>query len=179
MLFTQAPLLGVTLIEPELFADHRGSFFRTFCVREFEREGLPVHFVQNSISTNRLQGTIRGMHFQKPPSKEGKLVRCIKGRILDVAVDLRQDSPSYCQWVAYELDSATGKSVYLPPGIAHGFQTLEDNADVLYQMTEFYRPEMDSGVRWNDSQFGVQWPLEATVISDKDQNFEDYKRQNQ
>ena len=176
MLFVPASISGVFLIEPEFFEDQRGAFFRTFCAHEFGREGLPKGFVQNSISTNGVKGTVRGMHFQKSPGIEGKLVRCIKGRIMDVAIDLRNDSPSYCQWVAYELDTISGKSVYLPPGVAHGFQTLEDNSDVLYQMTEFYRSELDAGVRWNDPSFDIQWPIETDVISERDRNFKDYER---
>ena len=175
MRFTSTSLLDVILVDLESFEDERGTFYRTFCAREFEAQGLPAAFVQSSISTNKSKGTVRGMHFQKSPCKEGKLVRCIKGRVMDVAIDLRGTSPSYCQWIACELDAVSGKSIYLPPGVAHGFQALEDESNILYQMTDFYNSDLDAGVRWNDPLFDIKWPLKVAVISERDESYNNYQ----
>lgn len=168
MLFEALALGGASLIRLERKADPRGFFARTFCEREFQEHGLPAHFVQSSLSYNEHRGTVRGLHFQWPPSREGKLVRCIRGALVDVLVDLRPQSASYLQHCALELSADNGDAVYIPPGIAHGFQTLVARTEVLYQMTDFFAPELSTGVRWNDPAFGIRWPLTEIVISERD-----------
>lgn len=161
-------LKGVFIIEPERLEDGRGFFARTFCEREFAVHGLNVRFVQCNISFNKKKGTLRGMHYQVAPHKEAKLVRCTMGAIYDVTIDLRPDSPTFKQWVAVELTAENRRMLYIPEGLAHGFQTLEDNTEVFYQMSEFYHPESARGVHWDDPAFGIQWLLPVTVIAEKD-----------
>jgi len=170
----EAGLMGLFLVEIERRPDERGYFARTFCEREFSAAGLPVRFVQCSVSVNIRKGTVRGLHFQRAPSPEGKLVTCARGRIFDVAVDIRPGSPTYCHWAGFELNEEDKTLLYIPPGVAHGFQTLEDEAVVFYQMTEFYRPDLSDGVRWDDPGFAIRWPLAATVISEKDRSLPDF-----
>ena len=159
-------------------ADDRGFFARTFCASEFAAAGLPANMVQASISFNARRGTVRGMHFQWPPSREGKLVRCLRGAIFDVLLDLRPESPSYLRHEPVELDESNRDAVYIPPGIAHGFQTLADSTEVLYQMSDFFAPELAAGVRWNDPVFGIKWPMAAPiVISARDANYPDFARE--
>lgn len=171
MKFIETKLKGAYIIEPERLEDERGFFARTFCQKEFEANGLNTRLVQCSISYNKRKGTLRGMHYQTAPMAEAKLVRCTRGAIYDVIVDLRPDSPTYCQWFAEELNAENSKMVYIPEGFAHGFQTLKDDTEVFYQMSEFYSPEHAQGVRWDDPAFGIGWHLNKKIISEKDKNY--------
>lgn len=171
MKFTETELEGAYLIEPERLEDERGFFARTFCKDEFERYGLNSDIVQCNISFNHKKSTLRGMHYQIKPYEEAKMVRCTRGSIYDVIIDLRSDSSTYCQWVAMKLTADNYKMLYIPEGFAHGFMTLEDNTEVLYQMSKSYHPEYARGVRWNDAVFGIEWPETPTLISKKDKNY--------
>lgn len=171
MKFIETRLKGAFIIEPERLEDERGFFARTFCQKEFEAHGLNPRMVQCNISSNKHKGTLRGMHYQAAPTAEAKLVRCTRGAIYDVIIDLRPGSPTYCQWLAEELNAENSKMIYIPEGFSHGFQTLEDDTEVFYQMSEFYSPEHTRGVRWDDPVFGVEWPLNAKIISEKDKNY--------
>ena len=174
MIFTETKLKGVFVIEPERLEDERGFFARTWCQREFEAHGLNQRLVQCSISFNKRKGTLRGMHYQVAPYEEARLVRCTMGAIYDVALDLRPASSTFKQWVAVELTSENRRMLYIPEGLAHGFQTLEDNTEVFYQMSEFYHPECAKGVRWDDLAFRIVWPSDVIVISDKDREYSDF-----
>ena len=174
MLFTKTKLDGAWLIEPEPISDSRGWFARTFCEREFGEHGLETRFVQHSTSQNVSRGTLRGMHFQTEPHAEIKLVRCLKGAIYDVIIDLNPGSPTYCQWQGFELSAANMRQLYIPKGFAHGFQTLEDASEIGYLISEFYAPEASKGVRWDDPTFAIQWPLPVSVMSDKDKAWPDF-----
>jgi dTDP-4-dehydrorhamnose 3,5-epimerase len=176
MQFEPLPVAGAVLVKIEAHRDERGFFARTFCSREFSANGLPAAVAQASISFNECRGTVRGMHFQWPHSREDKLVRCIRGSLLDVLLDLRPQSSSYLQHCSVQLDDELRNAVFIPYGVAHGFQTLEDSTEVLYQMTDFFAPDLGSGVRWNDSAFGIRWPLPAAVISDRDASYSDFSR---
>jgi dTDP-4-dehydrorhamnose 3,5-epimerase len=168
-------LLGAVVVEIEPREDSRGVFARTWCEREFAAHGLPAHFVQASISVNRHRGTVRGMHLQLPPSREGKLVRCTRGGILDVIIDLRPDSPTFMQHYGIELSASAHSALYVPPLMAHGFQTLADDSEVLYQMTDFYDAGLGFGVRWNDPVFGIHWPqMQDVVILARDADYPDF-----
>jgi dTDP-4-dehydrorhamnose 3,5-epimerase len=157
--------------------DFRGFFARTFCAAEFACAGLPTEAVQSSISYNRRSGTLRGMHFQWPPSREGKLVRCVKGAVFDALLDLRPESPTYLRHVSVHLDEENRDAVFIPHGVAHGFLTLADATEVLYQMTDVYAPELAAGVRWDDPSFGIAWPAcDALVISERDARYPDFDR---
>jgi dTDP-4-dehydrorhamnose 3,5-epimerase len=168
MLFCETKLPGVFVVEPERLEDERGFFARTWCQREFETHGLNPRLVQCSVSFNRIKGTLRGMHYQAAPHAEAKLVRCTLGAIYDVILDLRPASPTLRQWIAEQLTVENRRALYIPEGCAHGFQTLADNTEVLYQMSEFYYPESARVVRWNDPAFQIAWPLPPTAISGKD-----------
>ena len=168
MQFMETSLRGAWIVETEPVRDSRGSFARTFCEREFAEHGLETRFVQHSSSKNIQAGTLRGLHFQAGPHAEVKVVSCVRGAILDVIVDLRPDSAQFCQWQAVELTESNGRRLYIPRGFAHGFQTLCDDCEVHYLISEFYTPEASSGVRYNDSAFGIDWPLPVKVISEKD-----------
>jgi dTDP-4-dehydrorhamnose 3,5-epimerase len=168
MIFESLPLEGVWLIRPEKAMDERGFFARMICVKEFAAHGLNGAFVQASLSHNVRCGTVRGMHFQWPPSAEAKLVRCIRGSICDVLIDLRPASPTFLQHLAVTLDDAADDAIYVPPGFAHGFQTLADNALVQYHMTDEFRPDLAAGFCWSDPAFGIQLPLPVSVISARD-----------
>ena len=171
MKFIETRLKGAFIIEPERLEDERGFFARTFCQKEFEAHGLNSKIVQCNISYNKRKGTLRGMHYQAAPMAEAKLVSCTRGAIYDVIIDLRPESPTYCQWIADELNTENRKMIYIPEGFAHGFQTLEDDTEVFYHMSEFYSPEHARGVRWDDSAFGIEWPLDMKMISEKDKNY--------
>jgi dTDP-4-dehydrorhamnose 3,5-epimerase len=175
MKFTETKLPGAFVIEPEIMADERGFFARSFCQQEFIGHQLKSQVAQCNISYNKKKGTLRGMHYQLAPHQEAKLVSCIKGAIYDVIVDLRLHSPTYCQWVSIELRSDTYQMLYIPVSFAHGFQALEDDAVVFYQMFEFYHPESSCGVRWNDPAFGIKWPVVNPIISDRDRSYPDFK----
>ena len=174
MRFEPAPLAGVFVVQLERREDDRGFFARTFCESEFLEHGLVTRFVQCNISSNTSRGTLRGMHLQRDPKPEVKLVRCTKGSVYDVVVDLRPSSPTHRKWFAVELSAANGKALYIPGGIAHGFQTLEDATELYYHMGEFYYPELADGVRWNDPAFGIIWPVENPILSPKDRDYKDY-----
>ncbi len=170
MRFTLTDVAGAYLIELEKRGDERGFFARAWCKREFEEHGLCARLCQANVSFNRYQGTLRGLHFQRAPHAENKLVRCTRGAIFDVALDLRPESPSFRKWVGFELSAENGRMLYVPEGCAHGYQTLRDNCEVFYQVTEFYAPEDEGGVAYDDPAFGIRWPLPVTVISDRDKN---------
>jgi dTDP-4-dehydrorhamnose 3,5-epimerase len=177
MRFEALPLDQAFLVRIEPHPDPRGFFARTFCVQEFGAAGLPTALVQASISFNARRGTVRGMHFQWPPSREAKLVRCVRGALFDVLLDLRPRSPSYLRHVAVELTDANRDAVFIPHGVAHGFQTLADATEVLYQMTDVYAPALATGVRWNDPAFRIRWPLaDGSVISERDAGYPDFDR---
>lgn len=176
MIFKETKLKGAYVIELEPLKDERGYFARGFCQKEFEEHGINVRIVQCNISFNEKKGTLRGMHYQAVPHEEAKIVSCINGAIYDVIIDLRRDSATYCQWIAVELSSDNFKMLYVPVGFAHGFQSLEDNTVVFYQMSEFYHPECASGVKWDDPAFGVKWPINIYIISAKDRQFPDFIR---
>lgn len=168
VLFIETKLKGVYIIEPERIEDERGFFARTWCQREFEAHGLNPKLVQCSISFNRHKGTLRGMHYQAAPHAEAKLVRCTMGAMYDVALDLRPQSSSFTQWVPAELTAENRRMLYIPAGLAHGFQTLADDTEVFYQMSVFYDPLSARGVLWNDPAFGIEWPLPPSEISQRD-----------
>jgi dTDP-4-dehydrorhamnose 3,5-epimerase len=172
MIFTETKIKGVYCIEPLILTDKRGFFARTFCKEEFLDHGLETDVVQCNISYNKKKGTLRGMHFQVPPFEEAKIVSVTQGAIYDVVLDLRKDSPTYCQWFADDLSDKNFKFMYIPKGCAHGFQTLEDNTRVYYQMTEFFHPESARGVRWDDPVFKIDWPINTLIISKKDQSYQ-------
>ena len=178
MKFESLALKGSMLVTPQPLVDSRGFFARTFCVQEFAQAGLAVNIVQASVSFSARHGTVRGLHFQWPPSREDKLVRCLKGRVFDVLLDLRPDSPSYLRHVTVDLDEEKRDAVFIPHGVAHGFQTLTDSAEVLYEMTDMFAPDLAAGVRWDDPMFGIRWPLRSGVIlSERDANCPNFDRQ--
>ena len=168
MIFTETPLKGAYIIELEPHTDERGFFARTFCRHEFEKHGLNAEIAQCNISFSPTAGTLRGMHFQKPPVSEAKLVRCIRGKIHDIIVDLRPDSGSYKRHFSVELTSKNRRALFVPKSFAHGFQTLANDTEVEYQMSEFYDPRSGSGFRYDDPAFAIDWPLTVTVISHRD-----------
>lgn len=172
MIFTETALKGAYIIEPQKIEDERGFFARSWCQREFEAQGLASHLVQCNISFNHKRGTLRGLHYQAAPFAETKLVRCTQGAICDVIVDLRPNSPTFLQWIRVELSAGNRKMLYVPEGFAHGFQTLDDNTEVFYQMSEFYAPAYGRGIRWNDPLLKIAWPEAVTTISKKDQAYE-------
>jgi dTDP-4-dehydrorhamnose 3,5-epimerase len=174
MRFIETSLPGIMLVEGEPSPDARGSFVRLHCEREFGERGLAARMVQTSLSRTTRRGTVRGLHFQWPPAAEAKLVRCLRGRIFDVVVDLRPDSPGFGRHFCAELSADEPIAVYIPPGFAHGFQTLMDDCDVLYQMSDFYVAELGSGVRWNDPAFGIAWPLPCAAIHERDAAYTDF-----
>lgn len=176
MILHETKLRGAFEIHLDLKPDERGFFARSWCQKEFEAQGLNPRVVQCNVSFNAHKGTLRGMHYQESPHAEAKVVRCTAGAIYDVVVDLRQDSPTYKEWVAVVLTAERRNMVYVPEGCAHGFLTLEDEAEVFYQMSEFYRPESARGVRWNDPAFQIIWPAEVAVISERDQTYPNFER---
>lgn len=175
MIFQTTKLAGVFEISPELRPDERGFFMRTWCQQEFEQHGLNGKLVQCSVSFNTLRGTLRGMHYQEAPFAEAKLVRCTAGAIYDVALDLRPESPTYKQWYGTVLSARNRHALYVPERCAHGFLTIEDESEVLYQMSEFYHPEAAKGVRWDDPAFGIVWPGAVKVISERDRDVPDFE----
>jgi len=175
MIFRPLSLSGAFVIEPERHEDSRGHFARTFCVEEFHKQGLDTRVVQCSVSFNRKKGTLRGMHYQAAPFEETKLVRCNRGAIYDVIIDLRRDSPTFKQHFAIALDELDGIMLYIPPGFAHGFQTLKDETEVHYQMSNPFSPEHARGVRWNDPAFGIIWPEDERIIIERDQKYANFE----
>jgi dTDP-4-dehydrorhamnose 3,5-epimerase len=174
MIFKETKLKGAFVIEPERLCDSRGFFSRTFCEREFIQHGLNPRVVQCNVSFNRKKGTLRGIHHQIAPHQEDKLIRCTNGSIYDVIIDLRSESSTFKEWFSVELNSENKKMIYVPMGFSHGFMTLKDNTEVFYQMSEFYYPEYNRGIRWNDPTFKIVWPEKISFISEKDMNFPDF-----
>lgn len=175
MKFIPASLKGVYLIKGEMLPDQRGFFARVFCRRELERIGLNPDVVQCNVSFNHKRGTLRGLHYQMRPYGEVKIIRCTSGAIFDVLVDLRPDSPSYCKWFGTTLSQENRCMVYAPKGMAHGYITLRDNTEVFYQVSEFYNPEHEAGIRWDDPLFNISWPEKVRVISARDMGHPDYQ----
>ncbi|OYX03652.1 MAG: dTDP-4-dehydrorhamnose 3,5-epimerase [Caulobacter vibrioides] len=163
-------MTSVVLIKAPRFGDARGWFSETYSERRAQSAGIDVRFVQDNQSFSATAGTVRGLHFQRPPHAQGKLVRCVRGSIMDYAVDIRRGSPTYGKWVGAKLTAEGGEQLYVPVGFAHGFVTLEANVEVAYKVTDFYAPDCDGGIVWNDSTIGIDWPLppEGAVLSDKD-----------
>jgi len=174
MMFKELALGGAFRIEPERIEDQRGFFARAWCQREFAAHGLNTAVAQCSLSFNKQRGTLRGMHYQEAPCREGKLVRCTRGAVYDVIIDLRPGSPTLGHYVAEMLTADNHGILYVPEGFAHGFMTLEDDTEVAYQISEFYSAEHARGVRWNDPAFGIAWPLPVSVISERDCSFPDF-----
>ena len=171
MIFYKTFIEGAYVIDLELIKDDRGFFARTFCAQEFEERGLKPAVVQCNMSSNYKQGTLRGLHFQIAPATETKLLRCTHGAIYDVIVDLRKDSPTYLSHVSVELSAKNRRALYVPEMFAHGYQTLTDNAEVTYQMSEFYTPGYERGLRYSDPKLAIDWPLPVSIISHKDANW--------
>ena len=171
MKFHKTRVSGAFVIEPEPHVDARGSFARMWCREEFQSMGLNAAFVQGNRSLNHKRGTLRGLHYQKPPHQEVKLVSCVRGAIYDVIVDLRPQSTSYREWLGIELSSESGRSLYVPAGCAHGFQTLIDDSEVIYLVTAEYEPSAEGGLRYSDPRIAIAWPLPVTVISEKDRSW--------
>lgn len=175
MIFTETKLKGAFIIEIEKRGDERGFFARAWCQREFEAHGLNMRWIQANLAFSRRRGTLRGLHYQIAPYGEAKLMSCIRGAIYDVIVDLRPQSPTCKQWLGVELTADSHKMLYVPAGFAHGYQTLVDNTETFYPVSQFYAPEFEGGVRWNDPAFGIEWPeVDERIISGKDKNWPDY-----
>jgi len=175
MIFKEARLKGAFVIEPERIEDYRGFFARAWCKKEFETHGLNPRLVQCNLSFNKNPSTLRGMHYQTAPHEEAKLVRCTKGAVYDVIIDLRSKSPTYLQWIGVELTADNHKMLFVPENFAHGYQTLMDATEVFYQVSEFYSPGSERGVRCDDPVFSIKWPeANHRIISDKDKNWPDY-----
>jgi dTDP-4-dehydrorhamnose 3,5-epimerase len=174
LIFTETKLPGAFVIELDKHADQRGFFARTFCQEEFQAHGLNPGVVQCNVSFNKRKGTLRGMHFQAAPFAEAKLVRCTSGSIYDVIIDLRPSSPAFKQYFAVELSAENRKMLYIPEEFAHGFQTLENDTEVFYQMSQYFSPEHVRGARWNDPAFGITWPEDERIIVERDRNYPDF-----
>ncbi|MBF0249703.1 MAG: dTDP-4-dehydrorhamnose 3,5-epimerase [Alphaproteobacteria bacterium] len=176
MLIEKTPLPGVLVTSLQKIEDERGFFARTYCEREFAEAGVDIHILQTNVSGNRLKGTLRGMHYQDQPHPDRKLVTCGRGAIFDVAVDLRPDSPAYCQWFGVELTADNRKGLFIPPGCAHGFLTLADDTDVIYLMGETYHADLARGVRWDDPAFGIVWPEQPRIMNGRDASYPDWRK---
>ena len=168
MKITETKLNGVVIIEPDVFGDNRGFFMESWNKKKMEEGGLYYDFVQDNHSKSTVKGTLRGIHFQKGDKAQAKLVRCVKGAVLDVAVDLRKNSPTFKQWVGVELSEENKKQLLIPHGFGHGFVTLTDDVEFLYKADNYYAPEADAGIRWNDPDIGVEWGVENPILSEKD-----------
>lgn len=168
MKITKTKLEGVVIIEPDVFGDNRGFFMESWNKKKMEEAGLFYDFVQDNHSKSTVKGTLRGIHFQKGDKAQAKLVRCVKGAVLDVAVDLRKNSPTFKQWVGVELSAENKKQLLIPRGFGHGFVTLTDDVEFLYKADNYYAPEADAGIRWNDPEIGVEWGIENPILSEKD-----------
>lgn len=171
MIFEELHLKGAFVISLNLLSDARGGFARTYCKKAFEQIGHTKEFVQMNHSFNTHKGTLRGMHFQKAPHQEIKLIRCIRGAVIDVIIDLRMDSPSFLKHVKVELSAENKKMIYVPENFAHGFQTLDDDSELIYHHTEFYTPSADAGICYNDPVLNIDWPLPPVMVSDKDKSY--------
>jgi dTDP-4-dehydrorhamnose 3,5-epimerase len=175
MIFTKTKINGVFVLDPERIEDERGFFARAWSASEFAVHGIDPRLVQCNLSFNKRKGTLRGMHYQRSPHEETKIVRCTMGALYDVALDLRPDSPTFKQWAGATLTAENRQVLVIPPGCAHGFLTLADNTEIYYQMSVAYAPTHAAGVRWNDPAFGIQWPGAVTVIADRDRDYPDFK----
>ncbi len=173
MIFKELEINGAWLIKPEKISDSRGFFARTWCQMEFAAKGLNTTFVQCNISFNKRKATLRGLHYQSAPHQEVKLVRCTRGAAYDVILDLRKDSATFRRWIATELSAENRHMLYIPAGVAHGFQTLKANTEIFYQMSEFYQPEFACGVRWDDRAVNITWPMSKPIMSPKDRSYQD------
>ena len=178
MKFQETPLPGAYVIDLEKRGDDRGFFARAFCRNEFAAHGLSTEFVQVNNSASADTGTLRGMHYQLPPRAETKIVRCIRGSLWDCIIDVRQGSPTFGKWFGIELSASNRRMLYVPKGFAHGFVTLEPDTEAFYFVDEFYGPEEERGVRWDDPTFGIEWPMDPVVISDKDKNHANFSAEN-
>jgi len=174
MIFHKTKLPGACIIEPQQFGDERGFFSRNWSQREFDEQGMTARFVETNTSLSVKTGTLRGMHYQKAPYAQAKLVRCTAGSIYDVIIDLRADSPSFKQWEAVELSADNHLLLYIPEGFAHGFQTLSENSEVFYQVSAYYEPDSARGVRWNDPAFNIDWPEANRIIIARDNEYPDF-----
>lgn len=175
MKFTETNLPGVFIIEPQKIEDARGYFARAWCANEFVKMGIPFQPVQVNLGYSKKRGTLRGLHYQIAPGEEAKLIRCIRGAIFDVVIDLRPDSDTYKHWLGVELSANNQKMLFMPEGFAHGYQTLQDETEVFYQVSQFYAPEFERGIRWDDLGFKIQWPVTKEVIlSEKDRSWPDF-----
>ena len=174
MIFTETRIKGAFIIEPQKHQDERGFFARVWCQKEFSNNGLCDYVAQVNASYNKSKGTLRGMHYQQVPYGEIKLVRCTAGAIYDVIIDLRPESATYRQWLGVELTSSNQKMLYIPENFAHGYQTLEDDSEITYQVSEFYTPHAEAGIRYDDPMFSIRWPIGITAISEKDLNWPDF-----
>jgi dTDP-4-dehydrorhamnose 3,5-epimerase len=175
VIFHETDLKGAYVIEIEKLKDHRGFFARAWCQKEFEKHNLVSQAKQANVSYNKKKGTLRGMHYQLAPYEETKIVRCTRGAIYDVIIDLRPASSTYTQWIGVELSAESYEMLYVPENFGHGFQTLKDDTEVIYQVSQFYTPGSERGIRWDDPAFGIDWPLAVQVISDKDNSWPDYR----
>jgi dTDP-4-dehydrorhamnose 3,5-epimerase len=175
VIFSETALPGVLVVEPERMEDARGFFARTWCAREFEGRGLDSRLAQCSVSFNKRKGTLRGLHYQIPPGAETKLVRCTRGSLFDVVVDLRPGSPAFTRHVAVVLSAENHRMMYVPAGCAHGFQTLEDDTEIHYQISEFYAPTLQRGVRWDDPLFAIPWPADHRTIIERDRSYPEFR----
>jgi dTDP-4-dehydrorhamnose 3,5-epimerase len=175
VIFRETELSGAWLVELEPRGDSRGFFARAWCEDELAEHGLTTRIAQCSVSWNARRGTLRGMHFQAAPHEEVKLVRCTRGAIYDVIVDLRRSSPTYTRWLGVELTAENRRTIYVPEGFAHGFQTLVDDTELFYQVSEAHAPESERGVRWDDPAFGIEWPLPHPILSEKDRAWPDFE----
>ena len=174
MRFRESPLAGLFVIDVEPAEDDRGFFARTYCAAAFVERGLDPAVAQSSIAYSARKGTLRGMHYQRAPHAETKLIRCTRGAVHDVAIDLRPDSPTFRRWFAAELTAANRRMLYIPEGFAHGYLTLEDETEISYQMSTPYHPEAAEGVRWDDPAFAITWPIEVAVIAERDRDYPDF-----
>lgn len=174
MKFTETPIQGAYVIDVNRITDDRGYFGRLWCQEEYERQGLVSRIRQSNIGFSQAAGTLRGLHYQSSPHEEAKIVRCTRGALFDVIVDLRPDSPSYCQWFGLELNPDNASMLYIPEGCATGYQTLAEDTEMYYLTTEFYHPESATGVRFDDPRFGIDWPVTVTAISEADRHWPDF-----
>lgn len=174
MKITETPLKGAYIIDLEKREDDRGFFARSFCLEELKSVGIEFHVKQGNVSRSVKKGTLRGMHFQKPPHGEDKLIRCTKGAVFDVIIDLNEGSPTYKQWFGIELSEENYRQIFVPKGFAHGHITLRDNSELTYFMSEFYAPSVEGGIHYNDEEFSIQWPMEPTEISEKDMRWPNF-----
>lgn len=178
MIFSETPIPGAFVIEPTRIEDHRGFFARIWCTHELEQQGLETRLVQSNVGFSLRKGTLRGLHFQEPPHAEVKIVRCTKGSVFDVIVDLRPESPTYTRWFGSELSADNCTMLYIPQGCAQGYITLVDNTEIYYHTSDFYHPKSASGIRFDDPEFGIVWPVEISIISQQDRQWPDYSSRN-